>query len=357
MKTLRNAAGVLGLAVLAAGQQPSITNANLQTLSAAAGLEGTIRSVVGRGQGPLWIGYAVAKIPGEHNSCCWQSWNNGSGQGRGCGLEGQRGGISGATTGQAGSPIQLEGPTHAAILLRVESGNVQKVRTFSVDCPLDAGGLTFVWLTNVRTSESVALLSQYVVPSDTKKSMSESAVHAIALHSGPEASAALERFASPSHGDSVRKSALFWLANSRGRSGFQIVSRISREDTNDKIREHAIFALTQSGEAEAIPSIIRIAKEDRSAHVRGQALFWLAQKASRQASQAISEAVEQDPETEVKKKAVFALSQLPAGEGVPKLIEVARRHNNPAVRKQAMFWLGQSKDSRAIQFFESVLTQ
>ena len=56
-----------------------------------------------------------------------------------------------------------------------------------------------------------------------------------------------------------------------------------------------------------------------------------------------------------KKRAVFALSQLPANEGVPKLIEVASSHSNPAVRKQAMFWLGQSKDPRALAFFERIL--
>jgi HEAT repeat protein len=52
---------------------------------------------------------------------------------------------------------------------------------------------------------------------------------------------------------------------------------------------------------------------------------------------------------------VFALSQLPADDGVPRLIDVARTHSNAAVRKQAMFWLGQSKDRRALAFFESVL--
>jgi hypothetical protein len=34
---------------------------------------------------------------------------------------------------------------------------------------------------------------------------------------------------------------------------------------------------------------------------------------------------------------------------------VARTNSNPAVRKRAMHWLGQSKDPRAIDFFESVL--
>jgi HEAT repeat protein len=69
----------------------------------------------------------------------------------------------------------------------------------------------------------------------------------------------------------------------------------------------------------------------------------------------ISEAIAKDPETEVKRRAVFALSQLPRDEGVPLLIQLARTNTNPAVRKQAMFWLGQSKDPRALRFFEEIL--
>jgi hypothetical protein len=38
------------------------------------------------------------------------------------------------------------------------------------------------------------------------------------------------------------------------------------------------------------------------------------------------------------------------------LIQVARTNPNPAVRKQAMFWLGQSRDARALAFFEEILT-
>jgi len=57
----------------------------------------------------------------------------------------------------------------------------------------------------------------------------------------------------------------------------------------------------------------------------------------------------------VKRKAVFALSQLPRDEGVPLLIDIARNNSNREVKKQAMFWLGQSKDARAVSFFEQVL--
>ena len=52
---------------------------------------------------------------------------------------------------------------------------------------------------------------------------------------------------------------------------------------------------------------------------------------------------------------MFALSQLPKDDGVPKLITVARTNTNAVVRKEAMFWLGQSKDPRAVAFFEEVL--
>jgi hypothetical protein len=48
---------------------------------------------------------------------------------------------------------------------------------------------------------------------------------------------------------------------------------------------------------------------------------------------------------------------LPPDEGVPKLIAVARTQRNPEVRKQAFFWLGQSKDSRALAFFQEVLNK
>ncbi len=36
-------------------------------------------------------------------------------------------------------------------------------------------------------------------------------------------------------------------------------------------------------------------------------------------------------------------------------MEVARTNRNAEVRKQAMFWLGQSKDPRAVKFFEDIL--
>ena len=41
--------------------------------------------------------------------------------------------------------------------------------------------------------------------------------------------------------------------------------------------------------------------------------------------------------------------------GVPLLMQLARTHRSVEVREQAMFWLGQSRDPRAVNFFEEVL--
>ena len=69
----------------------------------------------------------------------------------------------------------------------------------------------------------------------------------------------------------------------------------------------------------------------------------------------IQQAIENDPEREVKRRAVSALQQLPNGEGIPLLIQLARTSRNAEVRKQAMSSLGQSRDQRAVAFFEDVL--
>jgi hypothetical protein len=122
-----------------------------------------------------------------------------------------------------------------------------------------------------------------------------------------------------------------------------------------RVADGALAALAMHAEPAAATALVTAARSGASAQVRGQALFWVAQRAGTQAIPTIAEAIERDPDTEVKKRAVFALSQLPANEGVPKLIDVASSHSNPAVRKQAMFWLGQSKDPRALAFFERIL--
>jgi len=342
------------LAVAASAQPPSIQNAQMQTRSAASGLESTFNAIVSSQTTAAWIGYSVPIVKGDRQMCC-----SNNGVMWGCLLEPGNGDQRVMIVGN-NQAVKLEGPTALVVLYRVEARSVDKIRSFTPECQLDAGGLPFIWLTDVKPVESIRMLSAMAKQSSEERQVrrkSDSAVSAIALHAEPAADDVLEQLAAASNPESVRRQAAFWLGSARGRRGYEILLRIVREDPSDKVREHAVFALSQSKEPEAMNSVIRVAKEDKNPRVRGQALFWLAQRAGRKMAEgAINDAIANDPETEVKKKAVFALTQMPSGEGVPLLIQVARTNRNPEVRKQAMFWLGQSKDPKALAFIEEILT-
>ena len=257
-----------------------------------------------------------------------------------------------------GSRVALEAPTEFLVLARIEGGAVERVRTFTPDCDVDAGGMPVVWLSDVNPDDSIAWLSSLVTASDVperRDRVAKTAMHAIALHNVPAADRALESFVALTRPEWLRSDTAFWLGNSRADAGARLLARMIAQDPSDKVREKVTFGLSQSKQPSALATLLATARDDKSSRVRGQALFWLAQKAGQQAVAAISGAIENDPDTEVKKKAVFALSQLPRDEGVPKLIDVARTNKNPEVRKQAIFWLGQSHDPRAVQFFEEVL--
>lgn len=352
MKAARSVIAALAIAPVLLAQQPHVENARVETRQVAGGLDATLRAILNAQSSPAWIGYAEPMVHGDREMCCWND------NVRGCFLEPHSNNQSIAAP--ANQTVKLEGPTHVVVLFRVEDHRIGKIRAFTPECGLDAGGLPFIWLTGASPSESIQFLSS--VAQDTaggergQLRTADAAVSAIALHADPAADRALEDLTAAPRPEQVRRQAIFWLGTARGKRGFEIVSRIVKEDASDKIREHAVFALTQSKEPEAMNAVVRVAHDDKSPRVRGQALFWLAQRAaSKTAETAIAGAIANDPETEVKKKAVFALTQMHSGEGIPLLIQVARSNPNAAVRKQAMFWLGQSKDARALAFIEDVL--
>jgi len=358
----------LAIAAPVAAQPPRITNGRVVPQTAGTSLDRTFRGLAAAATEPTWIGYSVPVVSSDRVMCCGDgTWiSDGvvftNGRWNGCGLEGDRtvraqAGQNPAPSTPAG-PVKLEGPDTFLVLYRIEDKAVQKIRVFSPDCELDAGGRTIYWLDGVKPSDSVALLTTFVAREEQKRDrLTDSAITAIALHKDEAADAAMDRFVSTGQPEFIRKKAVFWLGNMRGRRGFETVRRIARDDPSDEVRKSAMFALSQSPEPEALPTLIQFARQDPSAKVRGEAIFWLSQKAGQRAAAEITAAIEQDPDTEVKKRAVFALSQLPKDEGVPLLIQVAKTNKNPAVRKQAMFWLGQSRDPRALDFFAQVLAK
>jgi len=308
------------LPALVQAQPVPISNAQVRERAVTGALAREFDALVQAQQDPAWIAYAVPAANRESRGCCG---NFDEGCCSGCRLESDRNMTFSGATGAR--PIPLEGATHVHVLYRVERAAVGKIRFYSADCPLDAGGLTVHWLTGVRPAESVALLERLATQErdDRMRAKADSAVGALANHGDASADAALDRLIDAKQPESLRRKALFWMGQARGQRGLD-----------------RLFA---------------IARQDASSKMRGEAIFWIGQRAGQKAAAMIREAVDQDPELEVKKKAVFALSQLPAREGVPMLINVARTHKQPEVRRQAMFWLGQSKDPRALDFFAEVL--
>jgi HEAT repeat protein len=363
MTAIRFVAAVIAISASAAAAQPNIVNAKIEQTSAAGGLSPTIHEVATR-TSPVWVAYSVPMISGDRELCCDDSWE---GSGSACCGQCQLENANGTTVHRGAYPdnheVELEPSSSLLVFLRLENSVVEKVRTFSEDCRIDAGGRTVYLLSDVRPSESVTLLASLatrsgdeLVSAADRQRVSNGAVLAIALQADPAAGRALEGFVAPGQPDKLREQAAFWLASVRGHTGYQVLRRLAQTDPDDAFRRKLMFDFEVSHDPEAVQTLIRSAQSDSSPEVRGQALFWLAQKAARKAAPVISEAVESDPDTEVKKRAVFALSQLPKDQSVPMLIHVAQSNSNPSIRKTAMFWLGQSRDPRALAFFEQILT-
>jgi HEAT repeat protein len=337
---------------------PNIQNSRVNQQPTAGSLATQLKDWTAQVTTPQWLGYSLPEIAGNRNICCGGDWNGDCGT---CRLEKGEHGIN-VVRNDKDATVMLEGSREIAVLFHAENHQITKIRIASTECTLDAGGLPFIWLTNVKPAESVALLSTFVRNErpdfrDGDDRHGHQALSAIALHADDSAEVALESFVRPDSPDELRKQTAFWLGEARGKAGFLALQKMAKSDPSTDVRAHVTFALSVSKEPGAVDEMIRMAHADESTHVRGQALFWLAQKAGKKEAAAITDAIENDPDTEVKKKAVFALSQMPKDEGVPKLIEVAQNNRNPVVRKQAMFWLGQSNDPRALAFFEKVLAQ
>jgi hypothetical protein len=356
--------GAVSAAIGVSAQQPRIDNGRITSRPAGTAFGQSIRTLVSGQADVAWIGYAVPVVDGERTMCCFESgtaWINGTVVTRDgaaccptCRLE-RSSSTSMSTRAPEPGIVKLEGSGLMTVMLRVSDRRIERVRVFSEECQLDAGGKPVAWIENVKPADSIAFLETLATDQQDRDRVTEGAVTAIALHADTAADASLERLLAPGQPDRVRRVVPFWLGNTRGRRGLEVLRRVVKEDPSTEIRKKAVFGITQSEEDAAIETLIDTARANDRAAVRGEAIFWLGQKAGRKAAAAITESIEQDPETDVKKRAVFALSQLPKDEGVPLLIGVARNHSNPAVRKQAMFWLGQSRDPRAIDFFAEIL--
>ena len=224
-----------------AAQPKLLIDAQVDTRSAAAGLEREFRQLLSAQPQPAWIGYSVPSVRSSQLGCEYVS----------------PGGRS------APGVIHLEPPREAVILFRVVNGAVDRIRALSPDCEIDAGGVPFHWLADVRPAESVTLLGAIDRPE---------VIMAIAMHADGSADAALERLIGSAQPEAVRRRALFWIGAARGAHGLDVLKQYLATETSTALRERAISGIAASSEPAAIDLLILLARQDKDARVRRQAM-------------------------------------------------------------------------------------
>ena len=121
-----------GVAV-AAAQTPRLSNGRIETHAAPAGIAKDLPALAATLTEPMWIGYAQPLIDGDHQMCDY--WNDGR------------------MITQSTDPIRLEPADFFFVMFRVEDKQITRIRTYSANCPLDAGGKAVHWFTNVAVND------------------------------------------------------------------------------------------------------------------------------------------------------------------------------------------------------------
>src|SRR5947208_9744191 len=134
---MKPALWLIAAALPLTAQPKLLVNAQLDSRSAAAGLDTTFRAALTAQPQPAWIAYSVPSVR-VFMGCDYvrDGWS------------------------QPGV-IHLEPPDHAVILFRVDQGAIERIRTLSPDCEIDAGNLPLHWLNDVKPPDSVAMLNTY----------------------------------------------------------------------------------------------------------------------------------------------------------------------------------------------------
>jgi hypothetical protein len=282
----------VALATAVAAQPPRFVNARVTAQAAGPPLAASFRTLVAAQPDVTWIGYSVPILDGNRTMCCG-CWS-GSGSSSfvsgtfvsdtamtcaGCRLEPTAGSTTSSidrTAQRTSGPVKLEGPDRMFVLFRIAERRVERIRVFSEDCELDAGGRPVIWLDAVNPAESVTLLASYV-GADADRRIANGALSAVALHADPAANGTLERLARRHDSSRIRGEAIFWLAQRAGQKAAGVITESIDQDPDTEVKKRAVFALGQLPKDEGVPLLIRVARTHANPAVRKQAMFWLGQ--------------------------------------------------------------------------------
>lgn len=261
---MRTAAFVfIGLLAASAAfaQQPHFVNARIVARAAQPDVARAIAAVTKAHVEPAWIGYAVPAINND-------SFGRNDGWSERCRLEQQR--VNPATNTPVQGPIRLEPAPNVMVLVRVQGGEIGRVRSLSGDCQVDAGGLQLFWLGDVNGAQSVEFLKTLVTNINVRD-QSESALSAMALHRDRAASAAILDLAK-NGAPRLRQRALLWIARRAESKAAAIITQAIDDDPDAGVKRQAVSALAQLPRNEGVPLLITLARSHTNPMVRKQAM-------------------------------------------------------------------------------------
>lgn len=127
-------------------------------------------------------------------------------------------------------------------------------------------------------------------------------------------------------------------------------------ETDDEVVKAAIYALAQSGTSEAVSTLKQIARTHQSVSIRKTALYALAQCAEdRELIGFYRELAMEGDVLELRKAAVYAIGQIGDGEAVAVLTEIAKSSYHVSLRKAAVQALQNCNDKSAHQALYDIL--
>jgi len=351
------ALAVSGAAV--AAQQPAIQNGQVESRSTAS-IDQAIASV-GASVDPVWMGWRVPIVAGEHGGC--NTWIDDAVYARGLLLDDAVNGAPGPSRPQfapPAGPVALESGTGLVVLARVAGGRAERLHVIADDCPIDAGGRRVVWLGAVTPAESLRWLDGLTRPDagaaltpNARRNLAATALSAIALHRDAGADAILDRIAANDDDASLRQQAQDALGTLRGAHGFATLRALLASTQAPDTRRQLVTALGQTRERETVEALRPFLK-DADPKVRAAAVYAFAARGGPAVVPDVRQVIDADPDASVRTRAVSGLARLPADTSVPLLIELAG-HKDAGVRKEAVTLLGRSDDPRARTFLQSLL--
>jgi len=239
------------LAALLAAGQARLTNAQVETRTAAQALDREIAAATARG-GPRWIGYRITVAAGRRGMDCVER-----------------------------TRVALEPAGELFIYARFEGTTLMRLRTTTPDCEIDAGGLPVTWFENVKADDSAAWLTSLIKSTgdsgERRNQVVLPALVALAVHEGAAATRSLVDLARNYPIAKIRSDALFWLAQRAGQQAAATIAEAVDRDPDTEVKKRALFALSQLPKDDGVPKLIEVARTNRNAAVRQQAMFWLGQ--------------------------------------------------------------------------------